>query len=188
MEEFFGAGILFISETGNSVLTGFHPKLNRWSGFGGKSRENEVAVETAVRKVIEELFGIFHPSLDCIAEIAECIESNPQNEGGYMLFIETAKTLFIMTDILEKHQCYSEYYVDIPKNNTELISKRLYLESMEIQKVEYFALKNLQDMRGSITDEFYSDIQSYLLLSDITLHEYNDMSFSIFLKELGTDI
>ena len=188
MEEFFGAGILFISESGNSVLTGFHPKLNRWSGFGGKRRGTELALETAVREVIEELFGVFSLSSECFSEIMSCIESTPQNEGGYMLFIETEKTIFMLSDILIKHQCYSDYYVNIPMNNNELVSNRFYLETMEIQKIEYFPLINLQDMRGSITDEFYSDIQSYLLLSELSSHEYNDMSLTFFLNELGTDI
>ena len=43
-----GAGILFVEVQSKSVLAGFHPKLNRLSGFGGKSHGEEKPEQTAV--------------------------------------------------------------------------------------------------------------------------------------------
>ena len=65
------AGILFVDTQSKSVLAGFHPKLNRLSGFGGKSQGEESAAQTAVREVSEELFGVFNLAPEHINAFAE---------------------------------------------------------------------------------------------------------------------
>ena len=171
MDVFFGAGVLFISEDEQSVLTGFHPKLNRWSGFGGKSQENEKPLQTAVREVIEEIFGIFSLSNECFTEISTCVTDHPQNEGGYIVFIEPISTLFKMAEVLRKKNYKSEYYLEIPSTTSELFNTRYFSIEMEISRLEFFLLKDLQDRRGSLTQEFYQDIQKFCFLS---AHEYTD--------------
>lgn len=165
MDVFFGAGILFLSERENSVLSGFHPKLNRWSGFGGKRQEDEVAIHTAVREVIEEIFGIYSLKDDCLTEMCTLVTDNPRNEGGYFLFVEPIHTLFKMAEVLRKNEYISEYYLEIPTTLDMLFNKRGSKDEMEITRLEYFLLKDLQDRRGSLTQEFYEDIQGLPFLS-----------------------
>lgn len=165
MASFFGAGILFTSEDNCSVLYGFHPKLNRWSGFGGKRRNHEEAIETAVRELVEEIFGIFNLSEECILELSSCIQSIPKNNADYILYIEHESCLFKIAYILDSNNYVSPYYLSLPKNSFELNRFRQLKEGMEITQIDYFLIKELQDKRGLITKEFYSDIQKYLVLT-----------------------
>ena len=185
MATFFGAGILFLSEDNRSVLSGFHPKLNRWSGFGGKRRGNEEALETAVREVIEEVFGVFNPSEECILELSSCIQSIPKNNADYILYIESESRLFEMAYILHSNNYVSPYYLSLPKNSFELNRFRQLKEEMEITRIDYFLIKELQDKRGLITKEFYSDIQKYIILTSPQEYIDDTALFIKFLDDMG---
>jgi hypothetical protein len=186
MDAFFGAGILFVSEDGRSVLSGYHPKLNRLSGFGGKCHEDEEPLETAVREIVEEIFGLFDISQECSLELSSCIRNIPKNNADYILYIESETRLFEMAYILQKNNYVSPYYLEFPKNSFELNNFRQQKEDMEITRIDYFFIRDLQDKRGLLTKEFYSDLQKYLLLS--TPQEYTDelIMFSKMLENMDS--
>lgn len=187
MPAFFGAGILFVSENCNSVLSGFHPKLNRWSGFGGKCRNEESPLVTAVREVIEEIFGIFDVSHGCLLELICCIHSLPNNNSGYILYIESETKLFQMADILVKNNYISPYYLTLPKNAFELNHFRQSKEEMEITRIESFYIIDLQDKKGLLTNEFYNDIQKYVMFPRHYEFVTDSAMFKNILEELGDD-
>jgi hypothetical protein len=193
MTDVFGAGILFISYTVGSVLAGFHPKLDRWSGFGGKCHENEIYIDTAVREVVEEIFGIFSLSPDVLSELGKCVSSAPRNDGGYMLFIEPIDTLLNMCEVLRKNAQISPYYQSIPSHVDGIIVKRYVNSTSEINKLLMFAIRDIQDIRYLFTDEFYQDIQSlynsYGVSEAPFPKEYmNDINgFANFFKDMGAD-
>jgi hypothetical protein len=187
MPAFFGAGILFVSENCNSVLSGFHPKLNRWSGFGGKCYNEESPLVTAVREVIEEIFGIFDVSHGCLLELICCIHSLPNNNSGYVLYIESETKLFQMVDILVKNNYISPYYLTLPKNAFELNHFRQSKEEMEITRIESFYIIDLQDKKGLLTNEFYNDIQKYVMFPRHYEFVTDSAMLKNILEELGDD-
>ena len=193
MDAVFGAGILFVSYTGGSVLAGFHPKLGRWSGFGGKCHENELYIDTAVREVVEEIFGIFSLSPAILSELGKCVVSAPRNDGGYMLFIEPIDTLLNMCEVLRKNAQISPYYQTIPSSLDSILVPRHVNYSSEISKLLFFAFRDIQDIRYLFTDEFYQDIQSlynsYGLSEAPFPKEYmNDINgLASFFKDMGAD-
>ena len=153
------AGILFVDTQSKSVLAGFHPKLNRLSGFGGKSRGEETAAQTAVREVAEELFGVFNLSEEHIDTFAEEL-GNPKVYDGYSLFIEPIETVFKLSTFLSKNGYFSPFYSHIPISVSELIYHRILSKTSEVTEVSLFALRDIGDMRHALTLEFYADIST----------------------------
>ena len=153
------AGILFVDTQSKSVLAGFHPKLNRLSGFGGKSRGDETAQQTAVREVTEELFGVFNLSEDHIqafaTELGEC-----KVYDGYSLFIEPIETVFKLSMFLSKNGYFSPFYNNLPLSVSELIHHRSPSKTTEVTNILLFAIRDIGDMRQALTPEFYTDIST----------------------------
>ena len=153
------AGILFVDTQSKSVLAGFHPKLNRLSGFGGKSQGEETAVQTAVREVTEELFGIFNLSKEHINVFAEELGS-PKISNGYSLFIEPIETVFKLSTFLSKNGYFSSFYTNLPLSVSELIHHRILSKTTEVTDISLFNLRDIGDMRHALTLEFYADIST----------------------------
>jgi hypothetical protein len=153
------AGILFVDTQSKSVLAGFHPKLNRLSGFGGKSRGEETAAQTAVREVAEELFGVFNLSKEHIDSFADGLD-DPKVYDGYSLFIEPIETVFKLSTFLSKNGYFSPFYSHLPISVSELIYHRIPSKTAEITEVSLFALRDIGDMRNALTLEFYADLST----------------------------
>jgi hypothetical protein len=158
------AGILFVDSDSGTVLAGFHPKLGKLSGFGGKAQDNETAAETAVREVVEELFGIF--TLEPIHRTALMSQLTRTQDGkakvrvyeSYSLFIEPLSTLFAFTDFLSKNGYFSPFYLELPTNIHELLYLRIVPETGEITVLTRFWIKDRTEQRHLLADEFYEDI------------------------------
>jgi len=155
------AGILFVDTQSRSVLAGFHPKLNRLSGFGGKTRGEEMPEETAVREVTEELFGVFNLTPEHINEFAVNLGASKVYDG-YSLFIEPIETVFKLSMFLSKNGYFSPFYTDLPLSVSELIYHRILSKTTEVTDISLFALRDIGDMRNALTLEFYADISTLL--------------------------
>jgi hypothetical protein len=153
------AGILFVDTQTKSVLAGFHPKLNRLSGFGGKSRGDEMAAQTAVREVSEEIFGIFNLAPEHINAFAEELGSSKVYDG-YSLFVEPIETVFKLSAFLSKNGYFSPFYNQLPLSVSELIYHRILSKTTEVTDVSLFALRDIGDMRHALTPEFYTDLST----------------------------
>ena len=153
------AGILFVDTQSKSVLAGFHPKLNRLSGFGGKSRGDETVPQTAVREVSEELFGVFTLTEEHINVFAEQL-GTPRVYDGYSLFVEPIETVFKLSMFLSKNGYFSSFYNNLPLSVSELIYHRILSKTTEVTNISLFALRDIGDMRHALTPEFYADIST----------------------------
>jgi len=155
------AGILFVDGQSRSVLAGFHPKLNRLSGFGGKSRGEETAEQTAVREVVEELFGVFTLTEEHITEFSKDL-GIPRVYDGYSVFVEPIETVFKLSAFLSKNGYFSPFYNNLPLSVSELIYHRILSETSEVSDISLFALRDLGDMKHMLTLEFYADLSTLL--------------------------
>jgi hypothetical protein len=153
------AGILFVDTQSKSVLAGFHPKLNRLSGFGGKRRGEELPEQTAVREVTEELFGVFNLAPEHIDAFAEELGSSTVYDG-YSLFVEPIETVFKLSMFLSKNGYFSPFYSELPLSVSELIHYRSHSKTTEVTNILLFALRDIGDMRQALTPEFYTDIST----------------------------
>ena len=101
--EFSSAGILFEdSDTAEpKYLSGWNPKLNAWSGLGGKRRGEETAWQTALREVIEEVFGL-RVKKDVLHSLYEKITPMEFFQNGtYVCFVCPLRTLLESSIFLE---------------------------------------------------------------------------------------
>jgi len=155
------AGILFVDGQSRSVLAGFHPKLNRLSGFGGKRKDEETAEQTAVREVVEELFGVFAMTPEHVTEFSKDL-GIPHVYKEYSVFVEPIETVFKLSVFLSKNGYFSPFYNNLPLSVSELIYHRILSKTTEVTEVSLFALRDLGDMRNMLTSEFYSDISTLL--------------------------
>jgi hypothetical protein len=157
-----GAGILFVDTESKSVLAGFHPKLNRLSGFGGKQRGEERPEQTAVREVVEELFGIFTLSEEHIDMFAGQLRAS-KLYSEYTLFIEPLETVFELSTFLSKNGYFSPFYTQLPISVSELLQQRILCKTTEVTELSLFALRDISDMKYMLTSEFYADLTSLSL-------------------------
>ena len=153
-----GAGCIF---TNNSlIIAGYQPskKTPVISGIGGKSNKNEHFIETAHREMLEELFGIYEPTI--LSKISLEIHKNikPQHfqkNGGYMNLIYTFENLCEVLSILSSLNITSKIYDVIPKNLEEVLLKRKFIKGAEIQQL---ALLPVCKGEILIAKEFLQDI------------------------------
>ena len=160
-----GAGILFVEAQSKSVLAGFHPKLNRLSGFGGKSHGEEKPEQTAVREVVEELFGVFNLAPEHINVFAGQLRAS-KVYSEYTLFIEPLETIFELSAFLSKNGYFSPFYNQLPLSVSELIYHRILSKTTEVTDISLFALRDIGDMRHALTPEFYADLTTLSLKPD----------------------
>lgn len=126
--DYSSAGILFEDSGGDEplYLSGWNPKLSAWSGLGGKRRENETAWQTALREVIEELFGfrIRKQVLDMLSEDFTPIDF--YQNGTYVFFVCPIDFVFKICKRLEDFGYKSPFYIKYPITVYELLESRNY--------------------------------------------------------------
>lgn len=114
------AGCLFTN--GTHVLAGYQGTIN---GIGGKAEEGEEPQATALREMLEEIFGLH--SFDI-----EKIRLPPQKiivKKSYNIFVYSFDDLEAMCSMLKGAGVVSPMYSEIPTTVWELIVKRLPVES-----------------------------------------------------------
>lgn len=154
-----GAGILFFDKSLGAVLAGYQPKYGKWSGFGGHSLDNELPLQTAFREVCEELFGI-SPRPEVIEEMIECINPEFISESeNYSLFLLPIMSIFNIPFFLQKNgYAITKYYPSFPVCFFHLLHNRYNTNEAEVQKLLIIHLSEIQDMKLTLTQEFYNDL------------------------------
>lgn len=156
--EFSSAGILFQDIHKGQFLSGFNPKLQSWSGLGGKRIGNETAWETAIREVVEELYGIHLPSasLNTLHESIHPMEYF-QN-GDYICFVLPIEYVFKLGKLLSLIEYKSPFYPEgYPTTIDDLIEKRTLEGINHVEITELMLLK--PNFHGPIDFYFLSDIK-----------------------------
>lgn len=122
------AGILFEDTGGDEpkFLSGWNPKLSSWSGLGGKRRDDEVAWQTALREVTEELFG-FRMKKEKLCQMSEVFSPlDFYQNGSYVFFVCPIDFVFKISQHLEDFGYKSPFYIKYPKTVYELLESRTY--------------------------------------------------------------
>ena len=158
-----GAGILFFDKSLGTVLAGYQPKHGKWSGFGGHSLEDELPIQTALREVCEELFGI-SPRLEVIEEMIECMNPELLSESeNYTLYGLPIMSIFNIPFFLQKNgYAITKYYPSFPVCIFQLLHNRYNTHEAEVQKLLVIHLSEIQEMKLSLTKEFYQDLSNKL--------------------------
>ena len=150
-----GAGILFYHN--NTFLTGFSSHLKLWSGFGGKvEKTDKTPLHTAIREVIEEIFGI-NPSEHIIRWINNIKVQQIINRHGYILHVCDINELKWISAILVFFGEKSPYYKQLPSDITELLTERNAPEDAEVPTIEFLNKSTIEQMQ--VDHHFLKDIQ-----------------------------
>jgi hypothetical protein len=127
------------------------------SGFGGKMHFTEIAIETAWRETLEELFG-FHSNFikDRMVEICSIRPLRIMKSGNYVCFVYTFKDLEKALSILKKYHPISPYYRYFPMTVSDLILNRREFPGGPEGEVGALAL--LPVSAQSVAPEFLGDL------------------------------
>lgn len=154
---FTAAGILFQDKTSGKYLSGWNPKLQAWSGFGGKRKGNETAWETALREVVEELYGISLPavSLETLQHALSPMEF--YTNKFYVFFVMPLDFVFKLGEMLDLIEYKSPFYKKYPRTLNELF------ESRTTENVPYVELTDISlvapTFSGPVDAFFKADIR-----------------------------
>lgn len=156
---FSSAGILFEESDTDEVryLSGWNPSLNAWSGFGGKRYADETAWQTAIREVIEELFGL-RVKKDVLQSLIEKITPMEFFQNGtYVCFVCPLRIVYELGVYLEGFGYKSPFYTKFPSTAFEIIESREYhhVERVELTDLTFIG-KNLE--LESLDPYFKSDL------------------------------
>lgn len=122
MEEAHGAGVLFHDET--HFIAGYQPKIGLISGIGGKKEPGDKnAKRTALREMLEELFGYSDSRI--IDALATIQEEKVIDYGSYIVYVYSLYHLSSMLHIISTFRLQSEYYEQHPLTIRDLIYKRI---------------------------------------------------------------
>jgi len=158
--QFKAAGCVFVSKT--HILAGYQPnKMNPYiSGFGGKRKDDETFIETALRETLEELLNIKEVPIALIHKIEKTII--PEK----IIFNKTYRILVYTFDNLAEILACVKYYIGqsvlypraLPINVSELLMERVILGDAEVSHLSILPLvSNLQ-----IDKCFLEDIRKLL--------------------------
>jgi hypothetical protein len=145
------SGCLFTN--GTHVLAGY--QKGSISGIGGKANKDEEPQATALREMLEEIFGI-------VFDI-EKIRMVPKKiivKKSYTIFVYSFDDLEAMCSVL-KGSCVSPMYTEIPTTVWDLIVKRLPTKS-EVSSLCLLPLVNHPRGVPFVEPYFVSDIRALM--------------------------
>jgi hypothetical protein len=120
------AGVLFRDET--HFIAGYQPKLGLINGIGGKKEAGDKnAKATALREMLEELFGYNDPRI--IDALVTIQEEKVIDYGSYIVYVYSLYHLSSMLYIISTFRLQSPYYEHHPLTIHDLIYKRRLLEA-----------------------------------------------------------
>ncbi len=153
-KDYTGAGILFYKN--NHFLMGFSYHLKKWSGFGGKIESQDISpVHTALREVVEEIFGI-DPEQHII-EILSCIQIKKQiNRKGYILYLCDIDQLLWIATVLLLYNIQSPYYSIMPISVVDIICIREAPKDAEVPSIEMVSRRTIHKLKTDY--HFLADI------------------------------
>ena len=145
------AGCLFTN--GTHVLAGYQGTIN---GIGGKAKEGEEPQATALREMLEEIFGV-------VFDI-EKVRLPPQKiivKKSYTIFVYDFDDLESMCSTLKASSIVSPMYSEIPTTVWDLIVKRLPVES-EVRSLCLLPVVDHPRHMPFVEPYFVSDIRALL--------------------------
>jgi len=145
------AGCLFTN--GTHVLAGYQGTIN---GIGGKAEEGEEPQTTALREMLEEIFGL---EFDI-----EKIRFEPKKiivKKSYTIFVYDFDDLESMCSVLKGCSIVSPMYSEIPTTVWDLIVKRLPVES-EVRALCLLPVVDHPRHMPFVEPYFVSDIRALL--------------------------
>lgn len=148
------AGCVF--RNGTHVLAGYQPRKKCINGIGGKPEEGEEVHRTAIREMLEEVFGVC--SEDFIQSIYE-IPYHRVEKKSYTMFIYTFRDLERICGIVRG----SPYYAEPPQSVWELLVNRNALDT-EISHLCILPVVEHDKKIPFVEPYFIGDIQVIRLL------------------------
>ena len=123
------SGVLFTDN--NVLLAGYQPKQKIISGIGGKAHPGETTHDTAMREMLEELFGYDIIPVDLLKDV----RLSPQQvlwSKDYVVYVYSFRDLEIILDVVKWHNIRSPFYAVLPTTCGDLVFKRRAPPSAEI--------------------------------------------------------
>jgi 8-oxo-dGTP pyrophosphatase MutT (NUDIX family) len=157
-----GAGLLLYTQEG-CVLTGYTPKIGKWSGFGGKIEAGESPWEAAVRETFEEVFGC-GPTAEAIAALGPA----PIPLQGDDLSASYLTYMYPLSRFLAVKPAASPYYVTVPDSYDGICEDRILVddESQEISEIRFIAADAadaaVAGAAFEVADEFLDDLRLFI--------------------------
>jgi len=126
------AGILFTD--GKHVLAGYNQHTMKISGIGGKAKEGETVIHTAIRETVEELFELE----EIPKELTELLYNNLTFDdlffkGNYTTFtMDFNYDLEVFFNSMTNFELKSKVYDTLPKSLEDLIMTRKVSPTVEM--------------------------------------------------------
>ncbi len=161
-EDYAAAGVLFTDD--RFVLAAWQPHktIPKLSGIGGLREGAESYSITALREMVEELYGCAEVPVTLLQKLL--IKFHPRTvfkNHEYVNLVYTFKDLEKMLQIINKSGIKSYYYKTLPKTVLELVFNR---QKSVTAEVEAFALLPVGMFRnGCIDPNFESDVKMGIL-------------------------
>jgi hypothetical protein len=126
--EYTSAGCIFTN--GSHILGGYQPKKQNpcISGIGGKREDCEEFVQTAMREMLEELFGIYARP-DFVTVLMTIPYDRLEISGDYVSLVYSFSSLEKILVELVRLNALSTLYEQMPLTLIDLILKRLPMDS-----------------------------------------------------------
>lgn len=126
--EYTSAGCIFTN--GTHILGGYQPNKQApcISGIGGKREDCEEFVQTAMREMLEEMFGIYART-DFVTALMAIPYDRLLISGDYVSLIYSFSSLEKILAELIRMNAVSALYEEIPLTLNDLILKRLSTDS-----------------------------------------------------------
>ncbi len=143
MQQPLDAGILFTD--GRFVLAGWQPNkvLPTLSGFGGKPIEqDEIPYDTALREVLEELFGLHGLPVLYIRSLQDQLPPPVFHVvGNYLVFVHSFESLFHLIETIYKDGLSIPFYKTQPTSIQSLLFERTPIQGCEVSELALLPMK-----------------------------------------------
>lgn len=143
---------------GKHVLAGYNPRTMKISGIGGKAKEGEMRIYTAIRETVEELFELE----DIPQELTAILYNNLTFDtlfvrGDYTTFIMDFRyDLEIIFNAISKFDVRSRVYSTIPHTLEQLLMTRIVAPEVEISHLMLLPCVYNIDLSECFLDDIYS--------------------------------
>jgi hypothetical protein len=157
IEDFEAAGVIFTDE--RHVLAGWQPRKAqpRLTGIGGMRNPGEPYMETALREMVEELYGCAEVPVTLLATLQKIEPTRVFQSDKYVNVVYTFKDLSSMLECINKAGIKSYYYEKPPVNLTDLVMKRKKSKTAEVETLALLPVDMFKG--GGIGPEFVADME-----------------------------
>lgn len=140
-----GAGCIFTNN--KLILAGYQPykKQPIISGIGGSCNKGEHYIDTALREMLEEIFGFEGDLTNLLMVIKTNLAPSKQiRNGNYISIIYSFDDLLSIIAILNMQFIKSKFYDNFPQNIEDILLKRKLIPGEEIQQLLLLPILQLE--------------------------------------------